>query len=89
LNDASTALAVTAERTFLTRLGATCRTPVAGYARLEGERVVMLGLVGRPDGSELIADRIGGQPSEAAELGVKLADALLARGAGAILAECI
>ncbi len=89
LDDAGTALAVTAERTFLTRLGATCRTPVAGYARLEGAQVVMLGLVGRPDGSELIADRIGGQASQAAELGVKLADALLARGAGAILAECI
>lgn len=88
LNDAGTALAVGAERTFLTRLGATCRTPVAGYARLEGEQVVMLGLVGRPDGSELIADRISGPPSEAARLGVKLADALLARGAGAILAEC-
>jgi hydroxymethylbilane synthase len=89
LNDAGTALAVTAERTFLTRLGATCRTPVAGYARLEGEQVLMLGLVGRPDGSELIADRVSGQADEAAKLGVELADALLARGAGAILAECV
>ncbi len=88
LDDAATALAVSAERSFLTRLGATCRTPVAGYARIERGRVVVLGLVGRPDGSELIADRIDGQPDEAVELGVKLADALLARGAGTILAEC-
>jgi hydroxymethylbilane synthase len=88
LNDAGTALAVTAERAFLTRLGATCRTPVAGYARLVDGQVTMLGLVGRSDGSRLIADEISGKSSEAALLGVKLADALLARGAGAILAEC-
>ena len=96
LNDAGTALAVSIERAFLTRLGATCRTPVAGYARLVDGQVTMLGLVGRPDGSELIADKISGKISvmtsgksgEALELGVKLADALLARGAGAILAEC-
>jgi hydroxymethylbilane synthase len=88
LNDAGTALAVTAERAFLTRLGATCRTPVAGYARLLDGQVTMLGLVGRPDGSELIADSTSGTSDDAAELGVKLADALLARGAGAILAEC-
>ena len=93
LNDAGTALAVSVERAFLTRLGATCRTPVAGYARLVAGQITMLGLVGRPDGSELIADkisgRISGKSGEAAKLGEKLADALLARGAGAILAECI
>jgi len=89
LNDDPTALAVTAERAFLTRLGATCRTPVAGYAQLADGKVIMRGLVGRPDGSELIADQISGAPSEATALGLKLADALLARGAGAILAECV
>ncbi|HEX7507287.1 MAG TPA: hydroxymethylbilane synthase [Polyangia bacterium] len=88
LNDSGTALAVSGERSFLTRLGATCRTPVAGYARLVDGQITMLGLVGRPDGSELIADKISGKPDEAAKLGVKLADALLARGAGTILAEC-
>jgi hydroxymethylbilane synthase len=88
LNDAETALAITVERAYLARLGATCRTPVAGYARLVDGQVNMLGLVGRPDGSEVIADGISGKPGEAAELGVRLADALLARGAGKILAEC-
>ena len=96
LNDAGTALAVSVERAFLTRLGATCRTPVAGYARLVDGQVTMLGLVGRPDGSELLSDKISGKISEmtsgrsgeALELGIRLADALLARGAGAILAEC-
>jgi hydroxymethylbilane synthase len=62
---------------------------VAGYARLVEGQVAVLGLVGRPDGSEIITDRVIGKPSEAAELGVKLAEVLLARGAGAMLAEYV
>ncbi len=88
LNNQETALAVAAERAFLARLGASCRTPVAGYAQLVGGQVVLRGLVGRPDGTQLIADMIAGDPSRAEELGVSLADTLLARGAGAILADC-
>ncbi len=88
LDDTDTALASAAERAYLARLGATCRTPVAGYARLVGERITMLGLVGKPDGSEIISDRIDGNSRDGAELGARLADALLARGAGKILAEC-
>jgi len=88
LNHQETALAVAAERAFLARLGASCRTPVAGYAQLVGGQVVLRGLVGRPDGTQLIADMIAGDPKRAEELGVSLADTLLGRGAGAILAEC-
>jgi hydroxymethylbilane synthase len=88
LNHRETALAVAAERAFLARLGASCRTPVAGYAQILDGRVVLRGLVGRPDGTQLIADRIEGDVKQAAELGIALADTLLGRGAGAILAEC-
>ncbi len=89
LDDEETATAIAAERAFLARLGASCRTPVAGYARLLGGQVTLLGLVGRPDGSEIIADQASGSAGEAAGLGVTLADALLARGAGAILAASL
>jgi hydroxymethylbilane synthase len=88
LNHQETALAVAAERAFLARLGASCRTPVAGFAQLDGGQVTLRGLVGRPDGTQLIADKINGDAEQAAELGVALADTLLARGAGVILAEC-
>ena len=88
LNHQETVLAVAAERAFLARLGASCRTPVAGYAQLVGGQVVLRGLVGRPDGTQLIADMITGDPMRAEELGISLADTLLGRGAGAILAEC-
>jgi hydroxymethylbilane synthase len=86
LDDAEAATAVAAERAFLARLGATCRTPVAGYARVENGALTVLGLVGRPDGSDLISDRTSGNVSDAGQLGIALADALLHRGAAAILA---
>jgi hydroxymethylbilane synthase len=86
LHDGETETAIMAERAFLARLGAGCRTPVAGYARVQDARVTLLGLVGWPDGSEIIADQASGNAGDAFKLGVALADTLLARGAGAILA---
>jgi hydroxymethylbilane synthase len=86
VDDRPTALAVAAERAFLARLGASCRTPVAGYARVEGDGLTMHGLVGRPDGSAVLSDHSAGLARDAAQVGTVLADALLRRGAGAILA---
>lgn len=86
LDDHDAGLAVAAERAFLLRLGASCRTPVAGYARIEQDRLVMRGLVGRPDGSELLADHASGSPGDPTAVGIALAEALLRRGAAAILA---
>jgi hydroxymethylbilane synthase len=59
---------------------------VAGYARVENGALTVLGLVGRPDGSELISDRTSGSAGDAGKLGSALADALLQRGAAVILA---
>jgi hydroxymethylbilane synthase len=89
LDDHDTAVAVTAERAFLARLGATCRTPVAGYARLQEGLVTLLGRVGLPDGSSVLADQAQGPESSASEVGRALAEALLARGAAAMLDKMI
>lgn len=85
LEDAPTAIAVTAERAFLARLGATCRTPVAGHAWLESGQVVLRGRIGKPDGTSTLADEASGPPEAAAEVGRRLADAMLAQGAAAML----
>jgi hydroxymethylbilane synthase len=85
LDDAETSIAVTAERAFLARLGATCRTPVAAHAQLRGAQVVVLGRVGKPDGSQVLADQSSGPVQDAAQVGRALADALLSRGAAAML----
>jgi len=85
LEDRETAIAVTAERAFLARLGATCRTPVAGHAQLQDGQVLLRGRIGKPDGSATLADQASGPPESAAEIGRGLAEALLSQGAAAML----
>ena len=87
-NDAATATCTTAERAFLGRLGGSCRTPLAAHAVLEGQRLQVDGLVGRPDGTLILRERGAGDATDAAALGVHLAERLLARGAAEILASC-
>jgi hydroxymethylbilane synthase len=59
--------------------------PVAGYAELHGDALHLRGLVGEPDGSQLVQGEIRGPASRAADLGTQLAQELLARGARRIL----
>ena len=87
LNDRDTALAVRAERGFLKRLEGGCQVPIASYGRTEGDRIFLEGLVGRPDGSEIIRGSAGGDVSDPEALGVSLAEQLLERGARTILDE--
>lgn len=74
-----------AERAFNRRLNGGCQVPIAGYAELDHGVIVLRGLVGSPDGSQLIQGVISGRPEDAEELGQVLAEDLLGRGAGAIL----
>jgi hydroxymethylbilane synthase len=78
---------VAAERALLAGLGVGCRTPVAGHAVVRDGRVILRGLVGRPDASEMIREEVAGPPAEATALGTELARRLLARGADRILRE--
>jgi hydroxymethylbilane synthase len=87
LRDETTEIAVVAERSFLTTLEASCRTPVAGLALCVGNELTLDGLVGRPDGSEILREKIVGNVAQAVELGERLGRTLLARGAGDILRQ--
>jgi len=71
----------------LAALGVGCRTPVAGHATVEVGRLTVRGLVGRPDASEMLFERVEGRPEAAAELGAELGARLIARGADKILAD--
>jgi len=85
LNDETTAMLVRAERAMNERLQGGCQVPIAGYAQMLEGRISLRGLVGSPDGKTIIrGDVLGGQ-DEARELGVRLADDLLERGADDIL----
>ena len=87
LNDPRTALCTSAERAFLARLEGGCRTPMAAHATLDGERLSLDGLVGRPDGTRILRQQIAGAASEATKLGTQLAEQLLSQGAADILRE--
>jgi hydroxymethylbilane synthase len=67
--DVPTGLALAAERAFLTILDGSCRTPIAGHARLVGGELEIRGLVLRPDGSESLETARRGSPADAAALG--------------------
>jgi hydroxymethylbilane synthase len=85
LDDAASRLAVTAERAFLRRLEGGCQVPIAGHARIAGGDLTLTGLVADPDGRALLRDCRRGPAAAAAQIGVALAETLLARGAGGML----
>ena len=85
LHHADTAVRVTAERALNKHLNGGCQVPIACYAVLEGEQVWLRGLVGDPSGGLLLSADARGLQSAATELGIQVAEELLAQGAGDIL----
>jgi hydroxymethylbilane synthase len=85
LAHADTTLRVTAERAFNQTLNGGCQVPIAGYAELDGDQLHLRGLVGEPDGSRILRAEVRGSSDRAHELGVQLAEQLLAQGADTIL----
>lgn len=80
LTDKSTKLAVTAERTFLTKMEGGCQVPIAGFATVnEHDEVSFTGLIASPDGKELYKQHVTGKNPE--ELGKQVAEALTKQGA--------
>ncbi|WP_137821956.1 hydroxymethylbilane synthase [Pseudomonas sp. D(2018)] len=85
LHHQDTALRVTAERALNKRLNGGCQVPIACYAVLEGDQLWLRGLVGQPDGGQLLRAEARAGAADAEALGVKVADELLELGAEAIL----
>jgi len=87
LNHGPTEVTVRAERAFLKELEGGCQVPIAGHACLEGEDLVLTGMVAELDGTTLIRDKISGDKEQAEEMGMELARRLLQEGADRILAR--
>ncbi len=86
LNDPDTHVCVAAERAMNTRLEGGCQVPIGAHAELGHGVIVLKGLVGSLDGSEIVHGNISGRPGDAVELGCVLAEDLLSRGADRLLA---
>jgi hydroxymethylbilane synthase len=87
LNDRDTSLAVRAERGFLKKLEGGCQVPIAAYGRTDGGTIRLAGLIGRPDGTEILRSERSGPVGDPESIGIALAEELLARGGKAILEE--
>jgi hydroxymethylbilane synthase len=87
LADRPTGIALEAERAFLRVLDGSCRTPIAGYARLTDGGIRFDGLLLSTDGREAVAASREGAPEEARALGEDAGREVLARAAPALLAH--
>ncbi|TKT82930.1 hydroxymethylbilane synthase [Aquamicrobium sp. LC103] len=65
----ATAQALACERAFLAALDGSCRTPIAGHAVVEGERLAFRGMILTPDGREVHEIEAEGPVADAARLG--------------------
>jgi hydroxymethylbilane synthase len=82
-----TTIRLTAERALNKRLEGGCQVPIGGFAELDGTKLSMRSFVASPDGKQFIEGHVSGDAKNAEQLGIELADDLLARGAKEILAE--
>jgi hydroxymethylbilane synthase len=94
LDHIDTRVAVTAERALLRRIEGGCQVPLGALATLSGNRLTLRASVCALDGSVSMdcdertpLDGTRSQLVAAAALGVHIAEKLLARGAGSIIAE--
>jgi hydroxymethylbilane synthase len=85
LEDPATRLVMQAERAFSRRLGGSCQSPIAAYAELHADKMELQGLVAEPDGSRLLRDTLKGSHEDPEDLGLRLAERLLAAGADRLL----
>ncbi|OGX68606.1 MAG: hydroxymethylbilane synthase [Paenibacillus sp. RIFOXYA1_FULL_44_5] len=91
INDAHTFHAVAAERSFLESLDGGCQIPMGAYAEIDDKGnkanpfIRMTGIVGAPDGSQLLKETLYGDKPE--QLGKQLANMLLQNGAEEILTK--
>lgn len=82
-----TTLCVQAERAFLAQLDGSCQTPIAGLARLDGERLHLRGEVLSPDGRECVQVEGHSAPSDGIALGRELAQQLQTQAKGTTLLD--
>ncbi|CAG7856077.1 partial hydroxymethylbilane synthase, partial [biofilm metagenome] len=85
LHDINTGICVTAERAMNARLNGGCQVPIAGFAEIDGDVLMMRGLVGDPNGSRLFRCERKGRLYEAEFIGTTIAEDLLSQGAHKVL----
>ncbi|MDB5649342.1 MAG: hydroxymethylbilane synthase [Hyphomicrobiales bacterium] len=85
--DPATGFALNLERAFLRVLDGSCRTPIAGLARVSDGTLSFRGLILRSDGSESYEVKMSGPVEDAERIGIRAGNDLLSRAPADILAH--
>jgi hydroxymethylbilane synthase len=85
VNDDTALAELTAERAAVAAMDASCNTPIGIHARLEGDRLMIEGFAGLPDGGIWVRDRLESGAEDPGALGEQLAQRMLSAGASHIL----
>lgn len=87
VNHLPTWQAITAERAFLSALGGGCRAPIAALGTVHGNTLKLEGMVADTSGRKIIQTSEEGGALAAEQIGLRLAQKMLAMGAAEIMAE--
>ncbi len=87
LDDPASRAATAAERSLLAGLQAGCAAPVGALATVAAGSLLLAARVISPDGGEVREHRARGPADRAGEIGARTAAALLADGAGELMAS--
>lgn len=87
INHPATWNAIEVERGFLRSIEGGCQVPVGCYTQSEGNMITLTGFVASVDGTEYLSDQESGPVSTGKIIGERLAEKLIKRGAGRILAN--
>ncbi len=85
VEDSTTAIALQAERAFLTELGGGCKVPVAAHATVNGDELHVAAMAAVPDGTRVFRAELKGSTNDAATAGRRIAQSLLETGAREII----
>jgi hydroxymethylbilane synthase len=85
LNNSDSRAATICERTLLNKLGGGCQVPIGAFAEVKDGKLRLTGVVARPDGSEVLREQQTG--TDPVELGERVGNTLLRRGADKILED--
>jgi hydroxymethylbilane synthase len=85
LDDAPTRLCVESERAMNRHLHGSCQVPIAAHATLAGAQLHLVGLVGDAATGALVRAEDAGDARDGVAIGHRVAEQLLAAGAGALL----
>lgn len=89
LNDLPTKQATDAERAFLGLIEGGCQVPIGVHAEIENDNVKIEAVIASLDGSKVLRNNITGPAANAADLGRKLGQQMLAEGGEQILADIL